>query len=279
MDKKQFDDFFRPYSQNVDNANRQAFWKLSDALITKIIIDNIDIETSAEKTILDAGGGTGRWVCDLSKKYKTNFIVYDRSSDMLKKAKENISATKIESRVKLVEGDLTDMKEVDSDSIDHIISIYSPISFIYEKQKAFNEMFRTLKKGGKIIIMGHGFYNAVASKINNYCAKAEELKALNDTNMVKWGDSVPPLNTFSKEIMEKDLQEAGFVIIKTYGVPVFVQPGAEDFDPENVKKSRISTALENDIFFQQIFNLEMQYNGMSSLANRGMNIFTVAQKQ
>ena len=69
-------------------------------------------------------------------------------------------------------------------------------------------MFRILKKGGKIIIMGHGFFNAIASKINNYCADVKELGSLDKERMVKWSDYVPKLNVFSKEIIENDLKRA-----------------------------------------------------------------------
>lgn len=278
MNKKEFDNFFKPYSRNVDNANKHGFWKLSDALITQIIKDNIPVEIDDKAVILDAGGGTGRWVCDLSKIYKSKFIVYDLSKDMLERAEENIKNAGIEGRVELIEGDLKNMEKVKSDSIDFMISIYSPISFIYEKEKAFSEMHRVLKKGGKIIIMGHGFHNAIFSKINNYCAGAEELEALEEEKKVKWGDYVPKLNVFSKEIIEDDLKQAGFALNKTYGVPVFVQPGPEDFDPENVKKSRISEALEKADFFDKVFELEMKHNNQPTVANRGMNIFSVAIK-
>jgi ubiquinone/menaquinone biosynthesis C-methylase UbiE len=278
MDKKEFNDFFRPYSKNVDNADRNGFWKLSDDLVKQIIKDNISTDISKEAVILDAGGGTGRWVCNLSEIYKSKFIVYDLSKDMLEKAKENIKKAGVENRVTLFEGDLKNMGELGSNTVDYIISVYSPISFIYEKEKAFSEMFRVLKKGGKIIIMGHGFYNAIASKINNYSANTEELNALSEKHVVKWGEHVPKLNVFSKEIIENDLKQAGFFLDKTYGVPVFAQPGPEDFDPENVKKSRISAALEKEDFFKKVFELEMKYNSFPEVANRGVNIFSVGIK-
>ncbi len=147
-----------------------------------------------------------------------------------------------------------------------------------EKEKALNEMRRVLKKGGKIIIMGHGFYNAISSKINNYCTDIEELDILYKEKIVRWSKRVPKLNIFSKEILENDLVQAGFTPNKIYGVPVFVQPGQEDFDPGNVKKSRISAALEKEYFFKKVFELEMKYNSLPSVANRGMNIFAVAFK-
>ncbi|WP_456324386.1 class I SAM-dependent methyltransferase [Desulfonauticus submarinus] len=278
MNKKEFDNFFKPYSKNVDNASKHGFWKLSDSLITQIIKDNIPVDINEETVILDAGGGTGRWVCDLSKVYKSRFIIYDLSNHMLKKAMRNIKNADIENRVQFIEGDLKNMERIEPNSVDYIISIYSPISFIYKKEKAFSEMYRVLKKGGKIIIMGHGFYNAIFSKINNFCTEAGVLDVLDKEKMVKWGERVPKLNVFSKEILEDDLQKAGFAPDKTYGIPIFVQPGPEDFDSENIKKSKISSALEKKDFFNEVFKLEMKYNSQPTVANRGMNMFAVAIK-
>jgi len=280
MKESEFKSFFKPYSQNVDKANSLLFWKLSDELILEIIRRNIPLAlTSKHTTILDAGGGTGRWICDLSKVYKSGFILYDLSEDMLKKARGNISKAGIGNRVRIIQGDLTDMSKIKSNSVDHIISIYSPISFIAKKKRAIKEMYRILRRNGKLIVMGHGYFNAINSKINNYLAPASELKSLEKTSMVKWGKQVPKLNTFSKESMEGMLRRAGFEILATYGVPIFVQPGPEDFDSENVKVSRVSAALSRHDFFEQVFEVEMRYNAMPTLANRGMNILTIGRKK
>lgn len=279
MDKKTFDDFFKPYAQNVDKAkNVSAFWRLSDALIMEIIKENIGKHSTEKSVICDAGGGTGRWVVKMSGEVPGKFMIYDRSTDMLAKAKENIEKVDLSNRVSLVQGDLTDMRSIESESIDHIVSIYSPISFIYENNKATLEMFRVLKRGGKILIMGHSYYNALSSKINNYRADSEEIARLSKEYRVKWAPHVPELVTFSKESMETLLATAGFQIEKTYGVPIFVQPGPEDFDPENEKVSAVSVYLGNQDIFKEIFRLEMENNSKNTVANRGMNIFTLATK-
>lgn len=279
MDKKIFKDFFEPYSKNVGGADSLHFWKLSDALVMEIIKRNIHTDLENDKTIMDAGGGTGRWAVKLSKEYKCNFVIYDLSEDMLAQAEKNLTEAAIGDRVNLVHGDLCDMRQIGDNSVDHIVSIYSPISFVYENDKAAKELFRVLKPGGRIIIMGHGYYNALASKINNYTAPANELQRLNDNQLVAWAPHVPELVTYSNESMETLLKSAGFSIVSTYGVPVFVQPGPEDFDPENKQRSRISNALSDRTFFDKVFEVEMQHNSKPEVANRGMNIFTVAEKR
>jgi hypothetical protein len=90
---------------------------------------------------------------------------------------------------------------------------------------------------------------------------------------------VPELVTHSKESIEKLFSEAGFTVHKTYGVPVFVQPGPEDFDPNNEQHSNVSTYLEDPEVFQSIFDLEMNHNSDNTACNRGMNMFVLAEKK
>lgn len=278
MNPEEFNNFFKPYSQNVDSAKNLGFWKLSDDLITEIIKKHISTDISSEQVILDAGGGTGRWICDLSKIYNSKFVLYDLSKDMLEVAKKNITKAGVENRVTIVQGNLTDMSQIEGESIDNIVSIYSPISFVYEKEKAISELHRVLKKGGKLIIMGHGYYNAIDSKINNYGSEPSELEELVSNEQVKWGIHVPKLNVFSQETMDVMLKDSGFNIERNYGVPVFVRPGVEDWDSTNSQKSNISKRLEDQEFYNKVFELEMKFNSLPESVNRGMNIFTVAVK-
>ncbi len=276
MKQIEFENFFENYSKNVDNAQKVHFWKLSDSIIREIIKKNIPRNSSG--MIMDAGGGTGRWICELGQIYKSNFVLYDLSEDMLTKAKENIANAKISDRVQIIRGNLTDMNVIETESIDYIISIYSPISFVSAKELAVKELYRTLKKGGKLLIMGHGYFNAIFSKINNYLASPEELRKMEKEYLVKWGVDVPELNVFSKESMEALLKSIGFQIETTYGIPIFVQPGPEDFDPQNEKISRISSALQDPDFFDEILELEMKYNSLPTVVNRGVNILIIGIK-
>ncbi len=228
---------------------------------------------------MDAGGGTGRWAIKLSDVLKGKIVVFDRSQDMLAKASENIKKSNVSSRINIVEGDLTQIKSFMNNSVDNIVSIYSPLSFTYEQGRVAKELFRILKIGGRMLIMSHGYHNALASKINNYQSCLEELQELKNKGRVKWASHVPELVTHSKESIEKLFLDAGFYIHKTYGLPVFVQPGPEDFDPGNEKKSSVSKYLENPDIFKLVFEIEMKYNSCETVVNRGMNIFMLVEKK
>lgn len=275
-----FEKFFEDYSKNVDNASSQFFWRLSDEIILGIIGKHIKSDISKEAVILDAGGGTGRWIQMLSKIYPSKFVLYDKSEDMLEVAHKKKELQKLSNRLKIIQGDIQDMNTINNSSVDYLVSIYNPISFVKKPLLFFKEVQRILKPNGVGLIMGQGFPNAIASKINNYLADASELNKLDREEMVRWSSSLAPLHVFSKESFEKLANDSRLKVIKTYGVTVFMQPGPEDFDSKNKLKSRVSLKLENDSkFYKTVFKLEMKYNSQESFVNRGMNLMILVQKQ
>lgn len=271
--------FFEGYSKNVDNADSCFFWKLSDRVILKIIIKYINPGVSKDAVILDAGGGTGRWIQMLSKIYKSKFVLYDKYEDMLNMARGKKTLSKISNRLQIIKGDIQNMKQIKSNSVDYLVSIYSPISFVEKPTLFFDEIKRILKRDGIGLVMGQGYYNAIASKINNYQDEATNLNKLEKDAKVKWSASLAPLHVFSKESLEKLATNSRLTVLKTYGIPVFIQPGPEDFDSGNKQRSRVSSKLEKDSkFFEEIFRIEMKYNSQESIVNRGMNLLTVFKK-
>jgi hypothetical protein len=74
------------------------------------------------------------------------------------------------------------------------------------------------------------------------------------------------------------LSNAEFNPEKEFGVPVFVQPGAEDFDPTNERISRISAALSDESFFKQLYETEMRFNSHPNMVDRGVNVIAVGRK-
>lgn len=277
--KDLFTDFFDSYSKNVDSADSCFFWRLSDHIILEIINKYINIKFSRDLIILDAGGGTGRWIQVLSKIYNSKFILYDKYPKMLDVARSKKALNKIGNRLQIIKGDIQKMKQVKSNSIDYLISIYSPISFVEKPYLFFKEIYRTLKPNGIGLIMGQSYYNAIASKINNYNDEALNLNKLEKEAKVKWSDSLAPLHVFSKESLEKLAIDSNLTVLKTYGIPVFIQPGPEDFDSKNKQRSKVSSRLESDLkFYKSVLQLEMKYNSQDTIVNRGMNLFIVVKK-
>ncbi len=102
-------------------------------------------------TVLDLGSGAGI-DCFVASRYvgKTGRVIgVDMTEAMLKKANGNkakVSATNVEFRLGEIE-----RLPVDNDSIDRVIS-NCVINLVPDKKKAFMEIFRVLKPGGKFTV-------------------------------------------------------------------------------------------------------------------------------
>lgn len=279
MSQSLFKSFFEEYSKNVDHADRLYFWKLSDCIIEALLMKHLSSNLTAQSCILDVGGGTGRWIVKLAEKFPCAFALYDKSSAMLVQARIHLEKAGIADRVRIYEGDMCAMNAIPSESIDAVISIYNPLSFVDNPQKALRELSRIVKSGGIIAMMGQGLYNCLFSKINNFLASGDELLRIEQEKQAQWAPSVPNLHMFTKESLEELFTKASCIPLATYGIPVFAQPTAEDFDPNNIQRGRLSRKLEDDeLFFKAVFDIEMKYNGLQSVANRGMNLMTIAKK-
>ena len=277
MSKKEFKNFYKDYAKNVDRFDEAYFWKLSDSIIKNILLK--EIQKGQNFHILDAGGGTARWSIMLSEKIKAKYLVYDLSEDMLRVAKSNIIKANKKYLIRVKRGDLENMSDIKDNTFDYIFSIYNVFSFITNISKVLSEIYRVLKPGGKIMIMGQGKFNAISSKISISHSYGDDLDSVVYKNKVKWKDSVPILNMFSKESLERYLENAGFTVLRSYGIPIFTVPGSEDFTFPYKKMSEISKVLENKDFFNRVLEIEMKFNNIPSLVNRGMNIMSVGTKK
>lgn len=280
MKKEILTNFFENYSKNVDNADGLGFWKLSDKIIEDIIqkhIDNLYNWTSI--TILDAWCWTWRWIKKIINKNSdknVNFIAYDLFDSMLNKAKENLQWY---DNIKFIKWDLQEITLISENSIDLCISIYSPISFVDNSSLVIWQIKKVLKKDWEALIMGHAFHNAIDSKINNYLANKDELLKLNKEKLVKWNDMLPYLNTYSIETFEELWKQNWLDCVWGYWVTIYLKPQNEDWDPNNIQKSKISLKLEEDKkFFDEIYSLEMENNYKKTLINRGLNILAFYKK-
>ena len=265
MNKKEFKKFFKVHSKNVDNAESQGFWKLTDAILERIILENL--KRRKKVTIVDFGGGTGRWFEKLDKYFQdSEFIIVDLSKDMLKQAEKKIKSGRLKNKLSVINSNIEDIDQIKSNSVDYIISTYNPLSFCNKPQLAVKEAFRVLKINGVALITVQGYHNALFSKVNNYLASAKELKDIFDTKKVKWNPLVPSLLQLDKDSMEKMFAKAGFRDVSSRGIACITQPQLEDFDQHNLKIGSLSRKLNKDKkFFQTLLDIELQLSAVESV--------------
>ena len=279
MNKEEFDSFFKIHSQNVDNADRQGFWGLTDKVLETYLLELMPRRDSV--TLVDFGGGTGRWLKKLDAKFtNSKFIIVDLSEDMLFQAKKKVEKGYFANEITLMHSDISDIKDLNDGTADYIISTYNPLSFVKEPQKAINEAHRLLKPGGIAMITIQGYYNALYSKLNNSVAEADELKSIFEEKKVKWNESVPALWQLPQSDLQNMFKMSGFNEIECRGIATVIQPQSEDFDPENILIGSISRKLnEDEAFFNVVLEIELNAGKDQQAINRAMNILAIGRKK
>ena len=278
MKKEKFDSFFKIHSENVDNANNQGFWKLSDEIVKNYLLEII--KNRSNVTIVDFGGGTGRWAKILDD-YLVNshIIIVDLSKDMLGVAAAKIKAGNYKNKISLINADIANVQELDDGIADYIISTYNPLSFVDNPQDVINEAYRIVKQNSKVAITTQAYYNALYSKIFNYQAEPQELLRIQKDKKLVWNDFVPETWQLSQEDMENMFELAGFRNIESRGIACVTQPQDEDWDQTNVKIGKLSKKLNsNQEFFDTVLQLELAAGKDQQAVNRGMNIMTIGEK-
>lgn len=278
MNKEEFDSFFKIHSQNVDNADRLGFWGLTDKVLETYLLESMPNREGV--TLVDFGGGTGRWLKKLDSKFtNSKFIIVDLSTDMLAQAKKKVENGDFTNDITLIESDISDIKDLEDNSVDYIISTYNPLSFVSKPQAAINEAYRILKPSGVAMITVQGYYNALYSKLNNSVAEADVLQSIYEDKKVKWNDSVPALWQLPQSDMLSMFKNSGFNDVECRGIATVIQPQGEDFDPENKLLGSISKKLnEDESFFNTVFEIELNAGKDQQAINRAMNILTIGRK-
>lgn len=278
MNKEEFDSFFKIHSQNVDNADRLGFWGLTDKVLETYLLESMPNREGV--ALVDFGGGTGRWLKKLDSKFtNSKFIIVDLSTDMLAQAKKKVENGDFTNDITLIESDISDIKDLEDNSVDYIISTYNPLSFVSKPQAAINEAYRILKPSGVAMITVQGYYNALYSKLNNSVAEADVLQSIYEDKKVKWNDSVPALWQLPQSDMLSMFKNSGFNDVECRGIATVIQPQGEDFDPENKLLGSISKKLnEDESFFNTVFEIELNAGKDQQAINRAMNILTIGRK-
>lgn len=119
----------------------------------------VDLFSSDEDLILDAGCGSGRATVELSKFSKNGRIValdlFDPKSESISSKElleKNLEIAGITNKVQIVQGDVTDL-EFEDNTFDAAISVLLVNNLGKAKLKGLKELFRVLKPGGKILVI------------------------------------------------------------------------------------------------------------------------------
>lgn len=118
----------------------------------------VDLFSSNEDLILDAGCGSGRATIELSKVANGQIValdLFDPKSESISNRellKKNLKIAGRTDKVRIVQGDVTDL-EFEDNTFDAAISVLLVNNLGKAKLKGLKELYRVLKRGGRILII------------------------------------------------------------------------------------------------------------------------------
>ena len=104
-----------------------------------------ELNCNNKSQILDIGCGTGHHVNLISKKCK-NVLGIDKSSQMIKKAKQNYK------NLNFQQGNILNSMTFNDNTFSHISCLYFTIYYIKDKETFFQNCFYWLKRGGVLLL-------------------------------------------------------------------------------------------------------------------------------
>ena len=154
----------KPYnnSQNKKNQVKQMFNKIAGQydFLNRFLtfgIDNIWRKIAVKKiknnpkNVLDIATGTADLAIITAKYTNAEIIGLDISDQMLKVGKEKITKNKLDSRIKLINGDAENLS-FNNETFDAITVGFGVRNF-ENLEKGLNEIYRVIKKGGYVAIL------------------------------------------------------------------------------------------------------------------------------
>ena len=154
----------KPYnnSQNKKNQVKQMFNKIAgqydflnrfltfgiDNIWRKIAVKKIE---NNPKNVLDIATGTADLAIITAKYTNAEIIGLDISDQMLKVGKEKITKNKLDSRIKLINGDAENLP-FNNETFDAITVGFGVRNF-ENLEKGLNEIYRVIKEGGYVAIL------------------------------------------------------------------------------------------------------------------------------
>ena len=166
---------------------------------------------SKDITLLDLGGGTGKYSIILSKK-GYNITLVDISSQSLEIARKKIEKEKL--LVKIINSSGENLP-MENEVYDIVLMIGGVINYTPEPEKLIQECKRVLKKDG---ILYFDFMNTIGwgNEIPEYKFRLEIIEA--KTKLIQMGDWDYPARLFNYKFMEEIIETNGLKIKAKYGL-------------------------------------------------------------
>ncbi|MFI7673197.1 class I SAM-dependent methyltransferase [Actinophytocola sp. NPDC049390] len=270
-------EYFRVKADGYDRVDEQVYWRLSDELLWEALQRYVLPTVPAGATLLDAGGGTGRWT-DRLLRHRPDMtgLLYDLSTDMTRHARAKAVEHGYADRLTVRQGDLANLSDSVTDGqFDLAISFHNVLGFVADVPDVLRQIAAALKPGGQAVLVVPNRYHAVFFNVLTGALDEAESAALD--HRARFAPGMPVMNMFTPSQLTGTLNEIGLPVTTSTGFPVAVYPGFQETQLDG------SSGLVRQVFtdgetYDRIKSLELRLLGEPGLAERGNNLFVVATK-
>ena len=144
-------------------------------------------------TVLELGSGEGYGVLELAP-FSEKYYAVDKFTTHIPKEFNHIK------KIKFIQSEFPPLTEINDNSIDYVVT-FQVIEHIYEDGKFLQEIYRVLKKGGKLVVADI-LYNDDTIDIFNMLNRFAFSKLFN----------IPESNKITISEFKKQLEEAGATV-------------------------------------------------------------------
>ncbi|MBW3013220.1 methyltransferase domain-containing protein [Candidatus Woesearchaeota archaeon] len=250
-------------AKEYDASYTDNIWKLYAALEDAKIIKYLP---KKKGRILDAGGGTGKFAIQFAKKGH-DVVLTDISSGMLGVAEKNIKKLRLGNKVKALWQDITNMKSLQSNSFDFVVSLGDPVSYCMKENKAIKELARVAKKGAYVMITVDSYFSMLGRLISQ-----QRFSMI--SKMERTGNTVYPFNypehNFKPDELRKLFEKNGLKVIEIFSIGNLIN---------RADRKKMNKILSNKKNFKKMVDLELKYSTEPSIVGFGGHIGIVGRKK
>lgn len=268
-------DYFAEKADRYDDVDDQVYWRLSDELLWSTLTEDIipRLETD-EPTLLDAGGGTGRWSIRTLEAYpEMDGVLFDLSEEMIDEARTKIADDPLERRLGIRQGDLLEIDDQVEESFDLVYCFHNVLGFVSDPEQVVEKLASCLVPGGFLVCFVPNKYHGVYFNIKT--GRVDIAYQIAEEEVGTFTDDMPDMHFFTPSGLEATASASGLEPVMTRGFPVSVYPGYEETQISgNTETLRDLLSTE----FERVFDIERHLSKSPDAAARGNNVMLVAQK-
>jgi SAM-dependent methyltransferase len=251
-------------AEQYDEGYHNPYWRIYND-VTWSYIQSILPEDIAQTSILDAGVGTGYWSIRLAE-LGYHVTLADVAEKMLAVAERKIRKEGLQDKIRICLSDITNMVEFEDNIFDVVLAEGDPVSYCSNPDSAVSELSRVVKHKGYVTVSVDNKLNWVARLLST--GEVEKARSLLKTGLgyMGGGDANTgfPAYMFTIEELNGLFEKHKLQPIKNIGKHIYV---SRDFN------------LDNQIVYNQMYELELTYCSLPSIVGRGQHIACVGQKK